>query len=64
MESSYTDMPLNVNPLVVNESDEMTHDVGNENDVEVEDVLVTGYQHERGNETLLRGVRQDRQSNV
>ena len=54
----------NVNALVVNESDETTHDVEDENNVEVENVVVTGFHHDQENETLLRGARQDREANV
>ena len=57
MESSYPDTPANDNALVVNESDKAIHDVAKGNDVEVKNVVVTGYHHDRENETLLRGAR-------
>ena len=63
MESSYPDMPANVEVPVVNESNKAMHDIGNGNDVEAENVVVTGNHHDRENNTLLRGVRWDGQSN-
>ena len=54
----------NVNVLVVNESDNVFHDVKNENDGEMENVAVNGYHHDHGNETSTRGARQDGQANV
>ena len=56
MESSYPDAPANVNVLVVNENDKMMHDVENSNDVEIENVVVTRYHHDRGIEALMRGA--------
>ena len=56
-------MLANVNALVVNESDEATHDVGNENDVEIENVVVTRCHHDHENETLLRSARRHVQAN-
>ena len=42
----------------------MVHDVENENDAETKNVVVAGYYHDRANETLLRGARQDGQANL
>ena len=53
-----------MNALVVSENDEATQDVEKGNDIEVENVVVTGYRHDRANETLLRGARRDGQANV
>ena len=63
MESSYPDAPANVNVLVVNENDKMMHDVENSNDVEIENVVVTRYHHDRENDNSLRSVRRHGQAN-
>ena len=57
-------MSANVNALVVNESDEAMHEVENGNKVEVENVLVNTYNHDRESETLMIGAQRDRQANV
>ena len=64
MESSYPDTPANVNVLAVNENDKMRHDVENSNDVKIENIVVTRYDHDRENEALMRGARRDGQANV
>ena len=47
-------MPANVSAFVCHESDMVMHDVENKNDAETQDVVVTGFYHDRANETLLR----------
>ena len=48
MESVYPDVLANVSVLVVNESDKVVHDVKNENDVEIENVVVNDNHHDHG----------------
>ena len=43
IKSSYSDMPADVNVLVVNDNGKVMHDVENENDVEIENALVNKY---------------------
>ena len=50
--------------ILVNKNDKVMHDVINESDVEVDNVVVTGYYHDRENESLMRGARRDEQANV
>ena len=57
-------MSANVIALVHYKSDEMMHNVGNGNEIEVENVVATEYHHDCENETLLRGARRDGQANV
>ena len=64
MEPSHPGMLANVNALVYHESDMVMQKVENENVAETENVVVTGYPHDRANETLLRGAREDGQANV
>ena len=47
IKSSHPDLSANVNALVMNASDEAMHDVGNENDVEIETVVITGFCHDQ-----------------
>ena len=64
MDSLHPDMSANVNALVVNESDEAMHEVEYGNKVEVENVVMNGYNHDNENETLIIGALRDRQANV
>ena len=64
MESSHPVLSANVDVLVVNDSNEATHDAGNEKDVKSEKVVMTGRHHDHENETLLRIARQGGQANV
>ena len=42
----------------------MTHNVENDNDVEIENVMMNKYHHDHGNETSMKGARQDGQASV
>ena len=64
MDTSHPDIIANVNALVHHESDVVMQDVENENDAETGNVVVTGYHHDRANETLLLDAREDGQANV
>ena len=61
VESVYSDVLANVSVLVVNESDKVVHDVKNENDVEIENVVVKIITTTMGS---TRGARRDGQANV
>ena len=64
IEYSYPVLSANVKALIHHESDMVMHDVENEKYAETGNVTVTGYHHDRANETLLRGAREDGQTNV
>ena len=56
VESVNPDVVSKLNVLVVNESDKVVHDIKNENDAEIENVVVNGYHHGHNNETSTRGA--------
>ena len=56
MDSTYPDMSANMTALVLNESDKAVQEVENGNGVKVENVVVTGHQHDRMNGILLGGA--------
>ena len=60
VESVYRDVLANVNVFVVNDSDKVIHDVKNEIDVGIENVVVNGYHHDHG----IESARRDGQANV
>ena len=64
MESFLPDIFANMNAIVYHEGDLVMQDVENENDAKSENVVVTGYHHDRANATLLRGARRDGLANV
>ena len=49
-------MFANINALVVNKRDKAMCDVGKGSDVEVENVVMNGYHHDRENDTLLKST--------
>ena len=65
-QSSHLAFSANKNALVHHESDMVMQDVEieNKNDAETGNVVVTGYHHDRVNETLLRGARESGQASV
>ena len=56
MGSVNPDVLAKLNVLVVNESDKVVHDVKNENEVKIENVVVNGYHYGHGNETSTKGA--------
>ena len=57
-------MLATMNVFEVNDSDKVMHDVGNENDVEIESVEATGFHHDHGNDNSMRDAQQDGHANV
>ena len=56
-ESSYPNVPANVNVLVVIEHDIVMHGVDNENDVETYNIVVNGYYNDCESDTVVIGAR-------
>ena len=56
VESVNPDVLAKLNVLVVNESDKVVHDVKNENEVKIENVVVNGYHYGHGNDTSTKGA--------
>ena len=64
IESSHPDMLANVNALFHHESDMVMHNVENEIEFEIDNVVVTRYHHDPESEIVMIGARRDGQSNV